>query len=381
MTSSPCRSPGLMLIRAAALILLLAGCSGHPAGSWDPAAAARYLDGRASAWLHWRTASRDRGTVCISCHTSLPYLLARDELRPLLHETQLPGPERTLLAMVRKRAGLWPHVLPWYGGDEKLLSRGTEPVINALILVHEEAGHGPLTPLTRKALADMWAEQRTSGPDAGSWPWIEFNNEPWEAPDSTFYGATLAARAVGLTPDSYRQDPAVAAKVALLRDYLRRAGPRQTLLNRIQLLWAAAALPGLIEPAMRSSILGEIAARQGADGGWNLAALMPGWKRHDGSPQAAGSDGYATAFVTDVLEESGVPATDPGVRRALAWLQGHQSAWNGRWESVSPNRRNGWLPHQGDHFMDDAATAFAVQALIHARGAALLARASSQPAL
>jgi squalene-hopene/tetraprenyl-beta-curcumene cyclase len=365
---------------AIALAIMLAGCSGQAAGSWDPSGAARYLDQRAGAWLTWRTASRDRGTVCVSCHTSLPYLLARGDLRQLLHEPAVPDAERKLLDMVKKRAGLWPQVLPWYGDNQKLLSRGTEPVLNALILTHADARQGHLSDLTLKALDDMWAQQRTDGPDAGSWPWIQFNNEPWEAPDSAYYGATLAAVAVGLTPESYRQEAAVQAKLASLRDYLRRAYPRQTPLNHAYLLWASAALPDLVEPSTRAGILDELSARQGADGGWNLASLMPGWKRHNGSSLPEGSDGYATAFMTFVLQESGISPADPRLARSLAWLEGHQSSWNGRWMTESPNRANTWVPREGDHFMDDAATAFAVLALIRAQTANVVAQADAPTA-
>ncbi len=40
----------------------------------------------------------------------------------------------------------------------------------------------------------MWPLQEIAGDDKGSWPWLEFGHEePWEADDSRFYGATLAA--------------------------------------------------------------------------------------------------------------------------------------------------------------------------------------------
>ena len=364
-----------VLARAsAAAALLLVGCSGHAAGPWDPPAAAHYLDTRATAWLDWNKAARDHGTVCMSCHTSLPYLLARGDLRRVLHEPQVPEAERRLLDMVRLRAQLWPHVRPWYGFEQTAGALGTEPVVNALILTHEDAGQGALSPLTRKTLDDMWAQQRAQGPDAGSWPWIQFNNEPWEAPDSVYYGATLAALAVGFTPESYRRDPAVQAKMALMRGYLRRAYDSQTLLNRISLLWASAALPDLIEPVTRAAILDSLTAEQRSDGGWNLASLMPGWKRRDASPLPGQSDGFSTAYITLVLQQSGVPRTDARLARGLAWLEGHQSSWDGRWMTESPNRSNGWLPHEGNHFMDDAATAFAVLSLIRAQAGDAVAR-------
>ena len=364
---------------AAALAGLLTGCSGPAAGiDWSPPAAAHYLDGRARAWLGWRQASRDHGTVCLSCHTTLPYTLARGQLRELLAESSLPEPERKLLEIVKQRVGLWSQVLPWYG-DQKLASRGTEAVINALVLAADDATRGGLSPLTRTALEHMWALQLGEGPDAGSWPWIQFNNEPWEAPDSAYYGATLAALATGLAPESYHQDPAIQARLALLREYLRREYPHQSLLNRIELLWAAQSLPELIEPAARATLAKEISARQRMDGGWSTASLLSGWKMHDGLPLPEVSDGLATGLVTFVLQTAGIPATDPRIRAGLAWLEGHQSSWNGRWLADSPNRRNGLLPREGDHFMDDAATAFAVLALTRAQAGTAAARRNAVP--
>ena len=46
------------------------------ANSWDPNAAAAYLDRRQSWWMEWPRAQRDHGTVCVSCHTAVPYALS-----------------------------------------------------------------------------------------------------------------------------------------------------------------------------------------------------------------------------------------------------------------------------------------------------------------
>src|SRR5215510_12857190 len=61
---------------------------------WNPQAAAAYLDGRATIWATWPNAARDHGTFCISCHTTLPYAIARPALRGLLGE-QGPGAAET----------------------------------------------------------------------------------------------------------------------------------------------------------------------------------------------------------------------------------------------------------------------------------------------
>ena len=283
----------------------------------------------------------------------------------MLDEPAPPPAQTELLAIVRKRVALWPQLLPWYR-DEKGESRSTEAVLNALVLVDVDTTLGHLSTTTRAALDDMWTLQRTEGPGAGSWPWIDFGNEPWEAPDSVYYGATLAALATGLTPEEYRSEPAIQERVRQMRDYLRREYPNQTLLNRINLLWAATRLSDLIEPDVRASLLSEISARQRADGGWSVASLMPVWKRHDGASLPDTSDGYATGLIALVLQESGVPTSDLRLRRSLAWLLANQSHWNGRWSAESPNwKRRPW--NEAAPFMDDAATAFAVLALARAQ--------------
>lgn len=347
------------------LVVLLAACT-RPAGvAWNPRTAAEYLDQRAVQWMNWPKAGRAHDTVCISCHTALTYALARGPLGRVLNESVTADPRRRLVANVLKRVQLWAQLPPYYR-DKAVASRGTESVLNALILADEDAQQGHLSAATLAAFDDMWALQTTSGAEAGSWPWIQFNNEPWEAFDSGYYGATLAALAIGSAPDEYRMRPSIQDGLGRLRDYLARASVNQTLLNRIDLLWAAGRLPGLIEPRMQQGILREIWALQRADGGWSLNSLMPNWKRTQGTPRAERSDGYATGLIALVLQESGVSLTDARLRRGLSWLEGNQSIWNGRWSADSPNHEYG-LWGEPRHFMDDAATAFAVLALAQAQ--------------
>ena len=49
--------------------------------AWDKAAAAKYLDSREVWWQAWPPAQKDHETVCVSCHTNVPYALARPALR------------------------------------------------------------------------------------------------------------------------------------------------------------------------------------------------------------------------------------------------------------------------------------------------------------
>jgi len=352
------------------LLVMLSTACARPAGlAWNAPAAANYMDQRAVQWMNWPKAARAHETVCISCHTALTYALARRPLGRVLNESSSPVPQRRLLANVLKRVQLWPQLPPYYP-NKAVASRGTESVLNALILADDDANEGHLSAATLAAFDDMWALQQTSGAEAGSWPWIQFNNEPWEAYDSGYYGATLAALAIGSAPGDYSLRPSIQDGLGRLRNYLTREYAKQTLLNRIDLLWAAGRLPGIIEPATRDGVLREIWTLQRADGGWSLTSLMPNWKREDGTSQPDGSDGYATGLITLVLQESGVARTDTRLLRGLSWLEDHQSIWNGRWSADSPNHKHGLRDETG-HFMDDAATAFAVLALVKARPATI----------
>src|SRR6266849_4983921 len=85
-----------------------------PDGSWDPRAAAAYLDGRAAWWMTWPNAARDKGTFCVSCHTAVPYALARPALRTALGEREPSATESRLFENVVKRVTLWSEVAPFY---------------------------------------------------------------------------------------------------------------------------------------------------------------------------------------------------------------------------------------------------------------------------
>src|SRR5215467_4758133 len=67
---------------------------------WDQKAAAAYLDQRQSWWMEWPKAARDHETFCISCHTAVPYALARPALRAARGEAAPSANERRLLENV-----------------------------------------------------------------------------------------------------------------------------------------------------------------------------------------------------------------------------------------------------------------------------------------
>jgi squalene-hopene/tetraprenyl-beta-curcumene cyclase len=336
---------------------------------WDPKAAAAYLDRRQSWWMEWPKAQRDHQTFCVSCHTAVPYALSRSALRTSLAE-QAPSPnEQRLLDNVTKRVRLWKEVEPFYkdadrGPYKSVESRGTESVLNALILSSRDAQSGKLSDDARTAFANMWAEQQSAGKQKGAWLWLRFKNEPWEADDSDYFGATLAAVAVGIAPGNYRAAPEVQDNLTQLREYLNREFAAQTTINHVLLLWAGAKLPGLLEPDRQKAIIDELLGKQQAGGGWSLSSLSGDWKRADGTPEETRSDGYATGLITFVLQQAGMSLENANLKRGLAWLTANQDKTEGSWASYSLNKsKENHISPETALFMNDAATSYAVLSL------------------
>src|SRR5437762_64208 len=211
---------------ATSLLAQETASSNADSASWRDQAAAAYLDGRLDWWLGWSVAARDHETFCVSCHTVVPYAMARPALRAALAEQAPSAIERRLLDNVTKRVRMWKEVEPFYpdktrGVPKTAESRGTESVLNALILAWCDPPTANLRPDTRLAFENMWAQQLKAGEAKGAWSWLQFHNSPWEG-DSQYYGATLGAIALGTAPDSYRSAPEIRENLDLLREYLLR---------------------------------------------------------------------------------------------------------------------------------------------------------------
>lgn len=347
--------------------------------SWNAGAAAAYLDRREKWWTKWPSATRDHDTFCVSCHTVVPYALARPALSAALNEPETTADEVKLWANLTKRVSLWNDEAPYYtdesyGSHKSAESRATESVLNALILANRDARTGQLGNDTRAAFDHMWSLQQTKGDAKGAWLWQQFDLEPWESSDSVYSGAALAAAAVGIAPDQYRASPAIQGNLALLREYLMRECPSQSLLNRLYLLWASTKVPGLLGPKQRESVINDALSAQKVDGGWSLTALVApggwnplslvrGWRREARTGNwGAQSDGFATGFVAFTLQEAGVPRDNAHLRDGLIWLTRNQDRDSGSWTAHSLNKRRDPAA-DAERFMSDAATAYAVLAL------------------
>ena len=340
----------------------------NEAGTWNSKGAAAYLDQRSSWWITWQPAARDHDTFCISCHTALPYALGRPALRAALGEQGPSANERQLLENVKKRVRLWSEVLPFYDDEKRGVpktaeSRGTESILNALILTSYDQRAGKLSDDARLALDNMWALQLKSGDQKGAWTWLNFHNEPWEADDSQFWGATLGALAAGNAPKDYRSNPTIQENLKLLGEYFQRAMAQESLINRTFLLWASTKLPDLLTAKQQESIVEELLSKQQEDGGWSTTSIVIStWKRRDGTALETRSDGFGTGLVSFVLERTGMPRSDSRLKKGLAWLAQNQDKSEGQWRATSMNKERDPASDAG-RFMSDAATAYAVLAL------------------
>ncbi len=369
---------------------------GPPTGQqWDRAAAASYLDARMDAWFanakKLRTGQVE--TPCISCHTAVPYALARPALRKAMGMSVPTPAEVRLLEVVTARVETYASHQPFYDSSESktIESRGTEAILNALILASEDARRQRTSASepTRKAFDRLWATER---PD-GAWDWLQFGLEPWESVDAPYYGATLAALALGLgraagpsAADVTEGGAEAGGRAEKLRGFLKERYARQSLFNRTWALLASTRFEDLLTRAQRDALVGEIASRQNDAGGWSLESLGI-WKwagdkspfAPPGSPDAAllaAPDAYATGLVVYALRQAGLAADHPAVSTGLAWLRANQRdvRVDGQtWTAWRAHSLNFDREHGGDKgepwrrlFMSDAATAFAVLALTSA---------------
>lgn len=294
------------------------------------AKSAEYLDGVARFWM--------RENSCGACHANFAYVLARPAL------SEHPNP---VLAEARRYLE--------QRKPEKRFSFDAHAVAIAFALAWDDAHTGgKLRPTTRTALQRMWALQRPTG------NWRQLGcGEIIPSENDRHYTAALAALAAGIAPEGYAHSAEAQDGLTKLRRYFAKT-PAYSLHNDAMVLWASAHLDGLMTAAERDKTVKDILARQRADGGWSFPTLtlhtIP--KNQPDHP----SDGYGTGFAVYILRQAGLSASQPEMRRGVAWLQTHQKV-SGRWFTPA-----GVHPTEGgvgsrDLYAQNHATAFSVLAL------------------
>ena len=132
---------------------------------WDARLAAQYLDSRQKDWFDWPRAKAIGGT-CFSCHTGMPYLLARPALRRALGESQPTSYETGLLDGLRARVDKkHPKDLSPEGREPGASQKlGVESIFSALFLALQD----PNSPEVRQAFDRLWSLQIQDGPAKGA---------------------------------------------------------------------------------------------------------------------------------------------------------------------------------------------------------------------
>src|SRR5882672_9788699 len=225
---------------------------------WSPQLAAQYLDSRQKDWFAWPTANTT-GVPCLSCHTGMTYLMVRPALRHSLGENERTAYEMGLLNSLKSRLDKKDakELYPKSKGTYAAQATGVESILAALLLATENEG-GKLSVEAEKAFDRMWSLQIREGKSKGAWDWYSLNLDPWETPDSVFYGAALAAIATGNAPSDYRARPEIRENISSLIAFLQSEQSAQPLHNRLMLVWASTKLPGLLTDAKRAAIADEI---------------------------------------------------------------------------------------------------------------------------
>ncbi len=315
-------------------------------------AAGDYLEAGALCWVREKT--------CINCHTTGPYMAERPALSALLGK-----PSEEILADFVKNVPEQIKPVKETEKDGLKYYPGSWTSIWRSLGLAEWDKHvtGKLSEHTDRSLREMFERQSPSGAFA-SYGEVEIPHI------TTDYELTVqAVRAVTAAPGwlASVKDAVLLAKIGKMKAWLRDASPRNDY-DRVLRLQLGHYMPELVPQAERDAALALLTAKQHPDGGWSTRDMSPVMDWHfkmsdtvlkliASLPDAAKpeSDAYMTAFAVVLMRQSGVPAADGRIQRALAWLKREQRA-SGRWWMHSLYRGN-------YHYITYIATAQAVKAL------------------
>ena len=301
--------------------------------SFSAKQAARYLD---NASLNWQ-----KRRNCVTCHTNMPYLMARPSLSDAMPDS---GEVRSFFEDY--------YLTRWEKGNKQPEKPYRPVVIGAALAFNDAQTTGALSDVARKTLDLMWTTQGENG----AWNWAKCGWAPMEIDDH--YGVTLAVLAAGIAPGGYARTQSAKAGLEKARKYLK-AHPAPSLHHRIMIAWASLRIGGLMEKKDREKVLDTMLSMQLANGGWSTPSFLADWKtyaRKDGKPHDLNSsDAYGTGLALVVAREMGVPATDERLQRGVAWLKSNQRE-SGKWFSRSPVK-------DSKHYFTNTGCAFALLGL------------------
>ena len=295
--------------------------------------AARYLD---NASLNWQKRRK-----CATCHTNMPYLMARPALGAVMKDS---GEVRSFFEAY--------YLARWEQGKKAPQKPYRPVVVGAALAFNDAQTTGALSDTTRKTLDLMWT---TQGED-GAWNLAKCGWAPMEIDD--YYGVTLAALATGVAPGNYAETKAAKAGLEKVRKYLDNK-PAPSLHHRIMIAWASLRIKGLMEKQEREKVLQEMLSKQLVNGGWATPAFLADWKafkRKDRKPHDPNTpDAYGTGLALVVAREMGMPAEDARLQKGVAWLKSNQRE-SGKWFTRSPSK-------DSKNYFTNTGSAFAILGL------------------
>jgi squalene-hopene/tetraprenyl-beta-curcumene cyclase len=303
-------------------------------------AAAKYLDDGAHYWVRERS--------CVACHSTGVYMVERSALTKHLG----PPSEEVRADFVNTVPDA-----PGKPGDS-----AQAPVWRSSGLASwDKHVTGKLSPPADKSLRHMVRIL----PEDGFYRTIKLVEIPYIT--TRFELTVQAARAIATAPGWLEtlKDPELLANVGRMKKRLRDHTPASDyeLALKLQL---AGLMPELVPADVRAEATAMLWRQQQPDGGWSTRRMsdLMAWRDEThppterqpwtdkvdptvvalirGEPDAANpaSDPYMTAFAIVLLRESGVPASDPRIKRGIAWLKANQRAI-GRWWMKSLYRDTG----------------------------------------
>jgi squalene-hopene/tetraprenyl-beta-curcumene cyclase len=153
---------------------------------------------------------------------------------------------------------------------------------------------------------------------------------------------------VGTAPNWVNREISGNLKVRIerMKSFLQHEHKLQGDYDRTALLWAASALPGLLDSNRKQELVEMIWKHQRPDGGWSIRtfAAPDEWGKGNRAEKLRSepefinpaSDGHMTGLALVALRKNGVASSDPRIMRGVNWLLHNQRA-SGRWWTRSLN--------------------------------------------